>query len=759
MGAVKYNKNTGQAIRLEGGAWVDTPVKRNKTTGDAVAFDGEGWSAVGGGPDFAAASSGMSPRELSVARSKNNAMGEFLRQQASQPKQGETEAETFKRQYGPMPERPGMDEGITRALFQGVTMGFGDELVAGGTAALDAILRGDNLGEAYDVRRAQERSKLEQFREDSPVAAYGSEIGGAIPTVMVPWLNVARGVNLARGIGTMAPWLNVALGGNLARGIWTGALQGGVYGFGAGEGSPLEQAKSTAIGLGVGSAVGALAAPVAAGAGRLVNKLMTDRAAKQVGMTGPQYQILNRAMQSDDALTGGGARRMQAAGPDAMLADTGPGAQTILDTAIQSSPPAARKATEAIERRVGAASRKLQDTMDSTLGTPKGVKTTARGIAQDTSAARSDAYNLAYSKPIDYASDAGREIESVLSRVPSRVMKDAVEKANEKMTYAGVKNQQIMASIADDGTVTFTEMPNVQQLDFIKRALGEMGAEAVDKFGRKTADGTMFSTLARNIKGATSKSVPEYAEAVRLGGDKIERDNALFLGSKLLSPRTTMESVKDFVEDMSIEAKQAAAQGLRSHIDEALAQVKMAMTDTNMDAREAFKLIKDMSSRANREKVGMILGADDAGALFKQLDESAKAFELRASVARNSATAQRQATQQGVKDVVEGGPWNALRQGEVVESPKKMIAAILGRSPEAKQQISDDVYIGLVKALTGPRGAQARAMLDHLQTVQHLIAEKTGGARNLAASLMARNAPVSAPVTGRLTEELQRRNR
>ena len=207
---------------------------------------------------------------------------------------------------------------------------------------------------------------------------------------------------------------------------------------------------------------------------------------------------------------------------------------------------------------------------------------------------------------------------------------------------------------------------------------------------------------------------------------------------------------------MSKESRQAAAQGLRSYIDEALAQVKMAMTDTNMDAREAFKLIKDMSSRANREKVGMILGPDDAGALF---NESAKAFELRASVARNSATAQRQATQQGVKDVVEGGAWNALKQGDVVESPKKMIAAILGRSPEAKQQISDEVYIALVKALTGPRGAQARAMLEHLQTVQPLIAEKVGGARNLAASLMARNVPVTAPAAGRLSEELQRRNR
>lgn len=742
MGAVKYNKATGQAIRFEDGAWVDTPVKRNKTTGDAVAFDGEGWSAVGGGPDFAAAARGMSPQELSVARSKNNAMGDFLRQQASQPKQGETEAETFKRQYGglTMPERPGMGEGMNRASLQGATFGLGDEIVAGGTAALDAILRGDNFGEAYGVRRAQERSKLEQFREDSPVAAYGSEIGGAIPTAMAPWLNIARGGNFARGIGT-------------------GAVQGGIYGFGAGAGGPVEQLKSTAIGAGVGGGVGALAVPVAAGAGRLVNRLMTDRAAKQVGMSGPQYQILNRAMQSDDALTGGGARRMQAAGPDTMLADTGPGAQTILDTAIQSSPPASRIATEAIEGRVSAASRKLQDTMDATLGTPQGVKTTAKGIAQDTSAARADAYNLAYSKPINYASDAGREIESVLSRVPSRVMKDAIAKANEKMTFAGVKNQQIMANIADDGTVTFTEMPNVQQLDFIKRALGEMGAESVDQFGRQTADGSMFSTLARKIKAATAKAVDEYATAVRLGGDKIERDNALHLGYSLLSPRTTRETVSSFVEDMSKESRQAAAQGLRSYIDEALAQVKMAMTDTNMDAREAFKLIKDMSSRANREKVGMILGPDDAGALFKQIDESAKAFELRASVARNSATAQRQATQQGVKDVVEGGAWNALKQGDVVESPKKMIAAILGRSPEAKQQISDEVYIALVKALTGPRGAQARAMLEHLQTVQPLIAEKVGGARNLAASLMARNVPVTAPAAGRLSEELQRRNR
>ena len=237
-------------------------------------------------------------------------------------------------------------------------------------------------------------------------------------------------------------------------------------------------------------------------------------------------------------------------------------------------------------------------------------------------------------------------------------MKDAIAKANEKMRVAGQKNQQIMANIADDGTVTFAEMPNVQQLDYIKRALGEMGAEGVDQFGRQTADGSMYSTLARNIKNATSGAVPEYATAVRLGGDKIERDNALRLGYDLLRARVTREVVKDFGQDISDEARDAAAQGLRSSIDDALANVKIAMTDTNMDAREAFKLIRDMSSRANREKVELLIGPEKAKTLFSQLDESIKAFELRANVARNSATAVRQSTAKDVSDIVQGGAWN-----------------------------------------------------------------------------------------------------
>ena len=681
----------------------------------------------------------MSPQDLSIARLTGNKkrvrspkmerFGAYLRELARESRPGETEDDRFKRLYSTKGglssrEEPSWTEGVGRDVLQGATFGFGDEIVAGGTAALDSLVGDANFGDAYNQRLANERADRSTFREEYPVSSYGAEIAGAIPTAVMAPLNLLRGGKALQAAGM-------------------GAGQGAVYGFGQGEGGIGNRSMNAALGLGLGGAVGALGVPVGRGIANLTKPFLERGAAKPVGLTRDQLSILNRALNADESLTGAGARRLEAAGDDAMLADAGPGAARLLDTAIVESPLAARMATTAVEDRVTKAASKLTSALDDTLGAPPGVRTAAKDIAQSTRAARSDAYEAAYSRPIDYASDAGRNIESVLDRVPDRVMKDAIAKANEKMRVAGQKNQQIMANIADDGTVTFAEMPNVQQLDYIKRALGEMGAEGVDQFGRQTADGSMYSTLARNIKNATSGAVPEYATAVRLGGDKIERDNALRLGYDLLRARVTREVVKDFGQDISDEARDAAAQGLRSSIDDALANVKIAMTDTNMDAREAFKLIRDMSSRANREKVELLIGPEKAKTLFSQLDESIKAFELRANVARNSATAVRQSTAKDVSDIVQGGAWNKLREGEVINAPKAAVAAILGRSPAAKQKVSDDVYRGMVEALTGPRGAKARALLQKLQSIQPGIDQKTRNTANLISNIGSRNAPVT----------------
>jgi len=52
-------------------------------------------------PDsFESRAASMPVGDLEIARAKNDGFGQYLRDQASKPEEGETEAETFKRQYG-----------------------------------------------------------------------------------------------------------------------------------------------------------------------------------------------------------------------------------------------------------------------------------------------------------------------------------------------------------------------------------------------------------------------------------------------------------------------------------------------------------------------------------------------------------------------------------------------------------------------------------------------------------------------------------
>jgi len=68
-------------------------------------------------------------------------------------------------------ERPGMAEGLARSVGQGLTFGFGDEIEAG----VRSLFGGESYREAVE----DSRREIEQFREDQPYWAYGSEIASS----------------------------------------------------------------------------------------------------------------------------------------------------------------------------------------------------------------------------------------------------------------------------------------------------------------------------------------------------------------------------------------------------------------------------------------------------------------------------------------------------------------------------------------------------------------------------------------------------
>ena len=134
---------------------------------------------------------------------------------------------------------------LARAVGQGVTFGFGDEIEAG--------IRSLGSDRSYDEEVADIRKSISEFRDTNPVAAYGSEIAGSIPT----------GFGLA----------GLALRGGLKGAAKIGALEGSIYGAGEGEGVT-GTATSAALGAGLGAAGGKIAEKAFDGIAPLVGKFM-----------------------------------------------------------------------------------------------------------------------------------------------------------------------------------------------------------------------------------------------------------------------------------------------------------------------------------------------------------------------------------------------------------------------------------------------------------------------------------------------------
>lgn len=128
-------------------------------------------------------------------------------------------------------------EGSLRAYLQGGTFGFGDEAVGGGAAVLSPLVHGDDgaeFGERYEAYQGREQDRVNQFREENPIAAYGSEIAGSIPTIL-----------MTGGAGAYP---------TIAR-LMIAAGQGGAYGFGASEADNLaDRGKDAAFGAATGAA-------------------------------------------------------------------------------------------------------------------------------------------------------------------------------------------------------------------------------------------------------------------------------------------------------------------------------------------------------------------------------------------------------------------------------------------------------------------------------------------------------------------------
>jgi hypothetical protein len=636
--------------------------------------------------------------------------------EAGSPQEAYDKADEWQRSQ-PVDGQPLGDESAAagRAVIDGIPIA-GPYLTAGldrAIAGARSIGLGGEKAKSYDEELKHVQEWGQKTADNSPKSTvFGNVLGG-----------VTAGVAAAPLVGALAP---ASRAGQIGLGvIGNGAVSGIDAGIRAPEGQKFQAG-------GLGTAVGAVGGAVAPLLGTLARKAVDGvynvgaRAGvlRGSGVTPAGARTITRTF-GPDADTA-----VRAAGPNGMIADAGPATSGTLDALIQRGGPAANDAIRAIDDRAAQSGAALNRTLDKTLGAPEGVHTAETNIRTSTKAARSAAYDGpggAYDQPIDYSHPQAYELEDLLQRVPGRI----IQKANGMMQLGGHRSRQIMADIADDGTVTFKTMPDVRQIDYITRALRQEASagEGAGVHGGQTDLGGLMQSLARDIRGKTRALVPEYGKALDTAADPASRRQALLFGSEMLRPSVARDVVADTVHGMSKAEIAAAKQGVRSQVDEVLANVKRTLLDPNTDAREASAALKMFSGRAARDKLSHILSPQELDSLMGQLDEAGRSLNLRAATATNSKTAARLGVTEALDQQSAPGVVSNLMQGKLPSAFASGMQLATGTTPADLLALKDELAGQITKALTEKRGNDALRLMAQLRQAEAMMQRGNANAK------------------------------
>ena len=618
--------------------------------------------------------------------------------------------------------------GLMGALAQKVSEG---ELFTGGTVDERIAAIAAREGRPYEEVLQDARALSRATQAEYPVASEAAKLAGmaaslspmslgkkalvkAAPAVAGKISDIGKSIQEAPPLARQAATVGGATAGATTEGF--------VYGLGAGEGGLEGRVAEGGERAQLGALFAAPISTIVTTFGRVREARQAGRAAvnqiaESLGISSGAARLINDAMDDGRSLQET-VQLLRQAGNQGMIADSTEAAKTLLDTAVNVSGKARDVAAGNIEGRIATQREELAQTMGQTLGAPKPRgKTIAETVQERTKGEAGEAYKAARETPIDYASDAGMKIEEVLSRIPSDDIQSAFGLANKLMQSEGKRNQQIMADIAADGTITFREMPNVMQLDYLKRALQAQANDNVNQFGKKTELGQMYDRLALELRDAVGTAVPTYKKGVGLAREGFLDIEAGKMGEQLLSKRVSVDDVIKFAQDASGSQKQAAKLGLRKAINDIIADAKVGASKPEGIENEAvLKLLRDLSSQSNREKISEILGSDSASVLFTKLDEVSKGIQMRSTLG-GSQTAGRTAGREAFEEEAKGGVLANLFKGNPAEFVKKARDFLTGAEQFTTQR-RDEIATEVVKILSGRKGKEAELALKYIKDAQ-----------------------------------------
>lgn len=534
-------------------------------------------------------------------------------------------------------------EGLRTAL-SGATGSYFDEMKAFEQAILN---RQDNeeFGSAYDRSLAKIKERQKFFEQENPNLSTGLEIAGAI----IP--GAAAG---AKFLGGKA-FQTASNAGKAGRISGVGAAEGAVYGSGAAEGGLKERAKGAAKGAGVG----AVAAPLGAGAVNLAGKGL-GAAGQYAGrklFDTPEAQA-NRVMRqtlADEGLTVDDVvSKMRELGPQGSIADVGDSFRTQGRAAIDTQTTGKTGIRKSLEARQLGQRARIKQEIERTFGKESSKYYEALDqLIADRSAAAGPLYDQAFRQSVEMNTAIGKFIK---------------DPELSGLYAAAVKRAKSMG-----------ESANLLQI------LNRLKIKIDDKISTEVRSGAsgearFWTDKKRELLGLIKEQNETYGQALKTFSDASRFKDALELGNKFL--KTNPDELRIFINGLN----DAELETFR------LGAVKNLQTflDSQQDNTDAVRRL--LGTEQMRDRLGLIMPDPDSF-LRRMLTETEFIATSRQTLGGPN-TAERIAAQGRLTDQVDGGILAFVGNLDPITVVPK-IAKVLSEgkaSPELIEKLTGQLY-------------------------------------------------------------------
>ncbi|EJW11244.1 hypothetical protein A33M_3322 [Rhodovulum sp. PH10] len=587
----------------------------------------------------------------------------------------------------------GYVDDAVRAVANGVTFGWADELAAKADAVLGRGSYGENL--------KREKARTEAIPD--PLRIPGEIVGA-----------VAGSVAAAPVLGPMAAAAGVSRLPLALRSATAGAAGGAA--FGAGEAEPGERMVGAAQGTVLGGALGGAAPYMVRGAGALAGRVQ-EAVSPRANVAADLRRAIARDADTPEALMQRAAGLQTVRPGVANLADAGgENVRGILERVAQT--PGAGRTTVVpylTGRQQGQANRIAND-LRGLAGAHQSARQAIDEVIASRSADAAPLYRAAYEAGDRPIITPGLEALTGSPAV-TRAMANAARNGQDRAIADGIGAFRPGVTVTEDGRVLFGHgpagppaYPNLQLWDYTYRELRDAGAE-LTRQGRNS-QGAALTQIAAQMRDELDRAVPEFRSARQAWAGPSRFLEAIEEGRAIT--RASSEELIPRLGAMS----EAEREGFR------LGAVSEIVRRMGSDPARLGDMTKYLRSPEMRAKIAAIMPTPEAAqAWARRLDFEVDASGITGRSLGNSATARRLAEQADAQGIVGDLVMDAMTGAHGAS----MLRRVLGTGPRWLRDTLRSRADGLLaEILTDPAAAQQlRPILDRVRQRPAAVTDRT----------------------------------